>query len=423
MAHASLVTHHATTMSTIKILQNKHIILGVTGGIAAYKSATICSRLVQAGAFVDVVMTDAAQKFVTPLTFQALTHRPVYTDMFDIPPGENIPHISLADAADLLIIAPATANTIGKLANGLADNLLTAITLATPVPLLLAPAMETDMWQHPATQANIDKLRTWGVKVVGPVEGRLASGGMGPGRMVEPDEVIGTARLVLGRNGDLAGQRVVVTAGGTREAIDPVRFVSNHSSGKMGYAVAEAARDRGAMVTLISTVSQPAPFGVEVIQVDSAAQMLEAVLTATRTADCLIMAAAVADFRPKTSADQKIKKQGHPEKLTLEMVRNSDILAEVATQKSKGHGPCLTVGFAAETEDLLANAKNKLERKKLDLIVANDVSASDAGFAIDTNRVILLAVDGTVEELPLMSKVEVAEAIFDTVERLRRRAN
>jgi phosphopantothenoylcysteine decarboxylase/phosphopantothenate--cysteine ligase len=397
----------------IKLLKDKRIILGVTGGIAAYKAAAICSRLVQAGALVDVVLTEAAQKFITPLTFQALTHRPIYRDMFDIPPGENIPHVTLANAADLVVIAPATANTIAKLANGLADNLLTAIALATPAPLLLAPAMETDMWQHPATQSNLQKLLAWGVAIVGPAEGRLASGAMGQGRIAEPDEVIGMARLVLARQGDLAGRRVVVTAGGTREAIDPVRFVSNHSSGKMGYALAEVAQDRGAQVTLISTVGLPAPYGADVVRVNSAEEMLKTVLSATRQADALIMAAAVADFRPATIAEQKIKKKGNGDGLTLEMVRNPDILAEVAAQKSRGAGPTVTVGFAAETEDLLVNAQSKLKRKKLDLIAANDVTAADAGFAVDTNRVTLLSAAGLVEELPLMSKVEVAEAIFD----------
>lgn len=403
--------------TTVKVLQNKRIILGVTGGIAAYKTAAICSQLVQGGGQVDVVMTEAAQKFITPLTFQALTHRPVYTDMFDIPAGENIPHIVLADTADLLLIAPATAHTLAKLAHGLADDLLTAVALATPAPLLLAPAMETDMWQHPATQANMDKLRAWGATIVGPAEGWLASGAAGQGRMVEPEEIVGAARMVLGRQGDLAGWRVVVTAGGTREAIDPVRFVSNHSSGKMGYAVAIAARDRGAAVTLITTTALPDPFGIEVIHLDSAEQMLTAVLQATRQADLLVMAAAVADFRPGTIATQKIKKKGDTEGLGLELVRNPDILAEVAAQKVAGYGPRVSVGFAAETEDLLTNARSKLERKKLDLIVANDVSASDAGFAVDTNQVTLISRDGSVEVLPLISKVEVAEIILDQVQR------
>jgi phosphopantothenoylcysteine decarboxylase/phosphopantothenate--cysteine ligase len=405
-------------MTLIKVLQNKQIVLGVTGGIAAYKAAVVCSQLVQGGALVDVVMTEAAQKFITSLTFQALTHRPVYSDTFDIPPGENIPHIALADAADLLLIAPATAHTLAKLANGLADNLLAAIALATPAPLLLAPAMETDMWRHPATQANIEKLHAWGATIVGPAEGRLASGAMGQGRMVEPEEIVSATRIVLGRKGDLAGWRVVVTAGGTREAIDPVRFVSNHSSGKMGYAVATAARDRGANVTLITTAGLPDLVGIEMVRVDSAEQMLAAVLQSTRQANLLVMAAAVADFRPVTVAKQKIKKKGETEGLALEMVRNPDILAEAAAQKAAGRGPHLTVGFAAETEDLLANARSKLERKKLDLIVANDVSATDAGFAVDTNRVTLLAGDGSVEQLPLMSKIEVAEQILDRVQRL-----
>jgi phosphopantothenoylcysteine decarboxylase/phosphopantothenate--cysteine ligase len=403
---------------TIKVLQNRHIILGVTGGIAAYKAAAVCSQLVQAGAQVDVVMTTSAQKFIAPLTFQALTHRPMYADMFDIPAGENIPHIALADAADLLLIAPATAHTLAKLANGLADDLLSAIALATPAPLLLAPAMETDMWQHPATQANIEKLRVWGATVVGPAEGRLASGATGRGRMVEPEEIVGAARVVLGRRGDLASWQVVITAGGTREAIDPVRFVSNYSSGKMGYALATAARDRGARVTLITTTALADPFGVDVIHLNSAEQMRIAVLETARQADLLIMAAAVADFRPEIVAGQKIKKKGETEGLTLAMVRNPDILAEVAAQKAAGQGPRITVGFAAETEDLLANAKSKLERKRLDLIAANDVSASDAGFAVDTNRVTLLAGDGSVETLPLMTKAEVAERILDRVQRL-----
>ncbi len=398
---------------TIKILHGKQIILGVTGGIAAYKSATVCSRLVQAGAAVDVIMTEAAQKFIAPLTFQALTHRPVYTDMFAIPAGQNIPHISLADSADLLLIAPATANTIGKLANGLADNLLAAVALATPAPILLAPAMETDMWQHRATQANMQKLRDWGVFSVGPAAGRLASGAMGQGRMVEPDEIVEAVRLVLGKSGDFAGRRVVVTAGGTREAIDPVRFVTNHSSGKMGYAVALAARDRGASVTLITSAALPAPTGLEVVAVDSAEQMLNAVLQAVPGADALVMSAAVADFKPAAVAGQKIKKKGDTEGLTLELVRTPDILATLAALPDSR--PAVTVGFAAETNDLLANAQSKLERKKLDLIAANDVTAADAGFGVDTNRVTLLGRDGSVTELPLLSKAEVAEAILDRV--------
>lgn len=389
--------------------------MGVTGGIAAYKSATICSRLVQAGALVDVIMTAGAQRFITPLTFQALTHRPVYTDMWDIPGGENIPHITLADAADLLLIAPATANTLAKLANGLADNLLTAVALATPAPILLAPAMETDMWRHPATQANLQKLQQWGAAQIGPAEGRLASGAMGAGRMAEPDDVVTMTRVVLGRRGNLAGRRVVVTAGRTREAIDPVRYITNHSSGKMGIAVAEAARDRGATVTLITSAELPSSVGIELVQVSSVAQMHQAVTAAVAQADVLVMSAAVADFRPVEASSQKIKKKGDTEGLTLHLTRNIDILADVARRKGEGSGPKITVGFAAETENLLANAQSKLERKKLDLIVANDVSAADAGFKVDTNQVTLLARDGSMEALPLMSKAAVAEVILDRV--------
>jgi len=402
-------------VSAIKIVQDKRIVLGVTGGIAAYKSAMVCSRLVQAGAVVDVVMTTSARKFIAPLTFQALTHRTVYTDIFDIPDGENIPHIVLANKADLLLIAPATANTLGKLVGGLADDLLSTIALATPAPLLLAPAMESDMWQHPATQANVNKLGAWGATLVGPAQGRLASGEVGPGRMAEPEEIIEMVQVILGHRGDLAGQRVIVTAGGTREAIDPVRFISNRASGKMGYAIATVARNRGATVTLITAASLPAPVGVEVIPVNSAEEMLDAVLTTTREADMLVMAAAVADFCPKRVAQQKIKKQQNSDGMVIELGRNPDILAEVAAQKAVGHGPKITVGFAAETEDLVTNARGKLERKRLDMIVANDVSATDAGFAVDTNRVVLLVRDGTIKELPLMSKSDVAETIFDTV--------
>lgn len=400
---------------TITVLNGKQIVLGVTGGIAAYKAATVCSRLVQAGAHVDVVLTAAAQKFITPLTFQALTHRPVFIDMFNIPAGENIPHITLADNADLLLVAPATANTLGKLAHGLADNLLTAVALATPAPILLAPAMETDMWQHPATQANMQLLRQRGAAVTGPAAGRLASGAVGSGRLVEPEAIVDAARHVLARQGNLAGLNVVVTAGGTREAIDPVRFVTNHSSGKMGFAVAQIARDRGARVTLISTARFADLRGVEAVPVNSAAEMHQAVMQAAPSADVLVMSAAVADYRPARVAAQKIKKSGDSARMSLELERTIDILAAVAQQKSAGNGPRITVGFAAETENLLRNARGKLERKNLDLIVANDVTAADAGFGTDTNRVTLLGRDGSVETLPLLHKTAVAEAIFDRV--------
>jgi phosphopantothenoylcysteine decarboxylase/phosphopantothenate--cysteine ligase len=404
---------------TIRVLNDKRILLGVTGGVAAYKGAFLASRLTQAGAMVDVVMTEAAARFVAPLTFQAVTRRALYTDMFELTVGQNpdevqIPHISLAKSADLLLIAPATGNTLARLAQGLADNLLTAIALATPAPSLIAPAMESDMWAHPATQANIATLQERGVTLVGPAAGHLASGAEGLGRMSEPEEILEMARVVLGRGGDLAERRVIVSAGGTREAIDPVRFVSNYSSGKMGYALAQAARDRGAHVTLVTAPTcLPDPVGVETIHVESAADMRDAVFSACEGADALVMAAAVADYRPVDTVAQKIKKNG--DQLTLQLSRTPDILAEVARMREAGRGPKVVVGFAAETEDLLENARDKLQRKRLDLIAANDVSAADAGFAVDTNRVTLLSADGSIEALPLMAKEEVAHEIWDRV--------
>jgi phosphopantothenoylcysteine decarboxylase/phosphopantothenate--cysteine ligase len=404
----------------MNLLPGKRILLGVSGGIAAYKAAALSSRLVQGGALLDVVMTEAARQFITPLTFQALTQRSVYTDMFAIPAGENIPHIKLAKEADLLIIAPATANTLAKLAVGLADNLLTAVALATDAPLLLAPAMETGMWGHQATQANVATLVERGATIVGPATGRLASGRSGAGRMAEPDEIVEMAQVVLARGGTLAGRRVVVTAGGTREPIDPVRLITNRSSGKMGYALALSARDRGAQVTLIATLTPwPEPLGVEVVRVETALQMRQAVLDALPGSDALVMAAAVADYRPETAAQQKIKKG--EESLTLRLVRNPDILAEVAGEREATGHPRVVVGFAAETANLLENARAKLEKKRLDLIVANDVSAADSGFAVDTNRVTLLSADGGVEALPLLSKAEVAERVMDKVAGLLRK--
>ncbi len=395
------------------LLNHKRIVLGVTGGIAVYKSAILTSRLVQTGALVDVVMTAGAQKFITPLTFQALTHRRVYTDLFDLPAQENIPHIALADEADLLVIAPATANTLAKLANGLADNLLTSIALATPAPILLVPAMETDMWNHPATQANITRLQTWGIKFVGPASGRLASGAIGPGRIVEPEMILDHMRLVLGYQGDLAGLRVVVTAGGTREPIDPVRYITNRSSGKMGFALAEVARDRGARVILISSSDPPPLAGVEIITVNTALELKDAVLQNVLEAEVLLMAAAVADYRPAEMATQKLKKS--EDDLLIRLARNPDILAAVAVQRKNTGWPRYTVGFAAETQDLLTHAASKLTRKGLDLIAANDVSRQDAGFGVDTNAVTLLSKDEDLEELPLMSKIAVAEVIWDRI--------
>ncbi len=390
------------------ILKNKSIVLGVTGGIAAYKAAALCSHLVKAGAVVDVIMTDAARQFVAPLTFQALTHRPVVVEMFTLLAETEIGHVSLARRADLLIIAPATANTLAKLAAGLADNMLTTTALATTAPLLLAPAMESHMWENPLTQANLARLCEWrDVTLVGPGEGRLASGASGVGRMAEPEEILDAACWVLARRGPLAGRRVVVTAGGTREPLDPVRFIGNRSSGQMGYALARAARDRGAQVTLISTVEKPAPFGADLLPVETAEQMRDAVLHALPAVDALLMAAAVADYRPATTAEHKIKKS--KDGLTLELVRTPDILAEVAEVRRADQ---VIVGFAAETENILENARKKLEHKRLDLIAANDARQA---IGAATNQVTLIGADGSLEELPLLPKDEVAERILERV--------
>lgn len=402
------------------ILKGKNIVLGVTGGIACYKAADLCSKLVQAEAIVDVIMTQAALAFMTPLTFQTLTKRPVSVDMFQLLRDTDMAHISLAQRADVLVIAPATANTLAKLAHGLADNLLTSTALACSAPLVLAPAMDTDMWENPITQANIQALRERGAVIVGPGYGRLASGRIGAGRLVTTEEILGAIRQTLGRKGPLAGARVVVTAGGTQEPLDPVRHLTNRSSGKMGYALAEAARDAGAQVTLITApTALSAPYGVERVPVRTAAEMEEAVLGRLAETDILLMAAAVADYRPKVTAAQKIKKgEGS---LTLELEKTADILAEVAQRRPSVGRPLVVVGFAAETEHLLENAAAKMQAKRLDLMVANDVSSPDSGFEVDTNRVILLTSDGGQEALPLMSKADVAEHIIARVAEMWRR--
>ena len=411
-------------MERIPLLEEKRIVLGVTGGIAAYKACTLASHLTQAGARVDVVMTEAATRFVTPLSFEALTGRPAYTSMWRTS-GEALPthiaHVGLAHAADLLVIAPATANTMAKLAQGLADNLLSTLALAARCPLLLAPAMDVGMWAHPATQANVAVLRERGAAFAGPARGRMASGLEGEGRLVEPDEILGHVRRVLGRDGPLAGRHVVVSAGPTEEPIDPVRFLSNPSSGRQGFALGQAAVDRGAAVTLVTGPTHLAtPVGVERVDVRMAEEMKEAVLEASGTADALLMAAAVGDYRPAEVAGQKMKKRAQD--VTLRLTRTPDVLAAVAAQRAETDRPSVVVGFAAETEDLLENARHKLEAKKLDLVVANDVTAADAGFGAETNRVVLLGRGGEATELPLMSKSGVAETILDRVADLLREA-
>jgi len=396
------------------ILEGKNVVLGVTGGIACYKAVDLCSKLVQAGANVDVIMTEAATRFVTPLPFQTITKRPVSTDMFQLLRDTDMAHISLAKRADVVIVAPATANTIAKIARGLADNLLTATVLATTAPLVLAPAMDSDMWAHPATRENVALVVERGAAIVGPGRGRLASGRTGEGRLASTEEILAATRQVLGKHGRLEGLRVMVTAGGTQEPLDPVRLLTNRSSGRMGYALAEAARDAGASVTLVHAPTALAPvYGVKMIGVWTAVEMQDAVLSRVSDCDVLIMAAAVADYRPRRVLDQKMKKGDGQSLLTLELERTPDILGAVADLPA-GSRPCV-VGFAAETEDLIDNARAKLEAKRMDMIVANDVSRSDSGFGVDTNRVTLLDRDGRKEDLPLMSKFEVSERVMERV--------
>jgi phosphopantothenoylcysteine decarboxylase/phosphopantothenate--cysteine ligase len=395
------------------LLDGKRVLMGVTGGIAAYKAADLCSKLVQAGALVDVVMTEAATRFVAPLTFSALCGRPARVDMWTAPAGDVIPHVQLAAAADLVIVAPLSANTLAKLALGLADNLLTATLLATHAPWVLAPAMESHMWTNQATQTHARALVSRGAILVGPGTGRLASGAEGVGRMAEVPEILLAARLVCARGGPLAGRRVLVTAGGTQEPLDPVRFLTNASSGKMGVALAEAARDLGAAVRLVHAPLLVAlPDGVECIPVRTALSMRDSVLSRLDGTDILVAAAAVADFRPAAVAPEKIKKRLGVQGLTLDLVRNPDILAEVAQRRSETGWPRVVVGFAAETQNLLQNASAKLRAKQLDLMVANDVAQKDSGFGSDDNRVILLCRDGRQEALDLMSKPEVADRVL-----------
>jgi phosphopantothenoylcysteine decarboxylase/phosphopantothenate--cysteine ligase len=402
---------------TIQLFDNTRIILGVSGSIAAYKAADLASRLAQSGADVDVILTEAALKFIGPLTFQSVTGRRAFVDADMWGSDAHILHVGLARAASLVVVAPATANTIAKLAHGQADNLLTSIALAAECPVMVAPAMDAGMFGHPATQTNLETLKSRGVAVVGPGSGHLASGLKGPGRMVEPGEVLGSIRLLLGRDGGLAGRSVVVTAGGTHEAIDPVRVIANRSSGKQGFALAQAALDHGAKVALISgPVGLPTPVGAHRVDVTTAAEMAEAVLEAVEGADALLMAAAVADFRPTQAAERKIRRGGGPPPVVLEATE--DILGKVMAQRKRSGHPKVVVGFAAESHDLVESARAKLRSKGLNLIVANDILSQDSGFGSDNNRVTLLDADDTVQQLAMMSKAEVAEVVIERVERL-----
>jgi phosphopantothenoylcysteine decarboxylase/phosphopantothenate--cysteine ligase len=394
--------------------ENKHIILGVTGSIACYKSADLASKLAQEGAQVDVILTQAAQQFITPLTFQSVTGRQAFTDADLWGSSGHVLHVGLGHRTKLVMIAPATANTLAKLATGMADNLLTLAVLAANCPVIAAPAMDVGMYSHPVTQANLEILRQRGVKFVGPREGRMASGLSGVGRMIEPQELLGHIRLELSRGGQLKGRRIVVTAGGTQEPIDPVRAITNRSSGKQGFALAQAALDSGAEVTLIAApTSLTTPTGARRVDVHTAQEMHIAVMDAISQADALLMAAAVADFRPAAPASEKIKKEkGLPE---IRLENTPDILKAVAEVKAETSFPRVTVGFAAESRNLLDNARAKLESKKMNLIAANDISAEDAGFSVDTNRITLLDASGGVESLPLMSKDQVAQVVIQRV--------
>ena len=389
--------------------------LGVTGSIAAYKAADLASKLAQAGAKVDVLLTGAGEKFVSSLTFQSVTGRRAFTDN-DLWGNEaHVLHVSFGKTADLLVIAPCTADTMAKLAHGIADNLLTVTALAATCPILIAPAMDGGMFDHPATQENLITFLSRGGLVAGPDKGRLASGLSGTGRMIEPVELLGHIRVALGKKGKLAGKKIIVTAGGTQEAIDPVRMITNHSSGRQGYALAQAALDLGAEVCLVTApTALTSPVGARVIHVKSVQEMLDAVMN--ESADALVMAAAAADFRPVQIAKDKMKKRdGIPQ---IELEAAPDVLGTLSTVGGEGKRFKVTAGFAAESQSLLENAAEKLKSKKLDFIAANDISAKDAGFGVETNRITLLFADGTKEILPLMSKSEAAEKIMERVARL-----
>jgi phosphopantothenoylcysteine decarboxylase/phosphopantothenate--cysteine ligase len=395
-------------------LGGRTVLVGLSGGIACYKTCELVRLLRQADATVRVMMTRNAQEFVTPLTLQTLSGAPVATDTFSLTQESEIGHIALADAADVVVIAPATANVLAKLAHGSADDLVTTVLLATRAPVVVAPAMNVNMWEHAATQENVATLVRRGVRIVGPASGSLACGWEGQGRLVDPAEIVEAVECALAPQ-DLAGERVLVSAGPTREAIDPVRYLSNHSSGKMGYAVARVARRRGAEVTLVTgPVSLPPPPGVRVIATTTAVEMAAALRAEFARATVLVMAAAVADYRPERAIDRKLKKTAG--RGTLDLVRNPDIVSGLAA----GKGRRLVVGFAAETHDLVAEARRKLRRKRLDLVVANDVTAEGAGFGSDTNVVRLLDARGLDEALPVMAKDDVAARILDWIAARRR---
>ncbi|MCR4263155.1 MAG: bifunctional phosphopantothenoylcysteine decarboxylase/phosphopantothenate--cysteine ligase CoaBC [Candidatus Roizmanbacteria bacterium] len=396
----------------MSILKNKTIVLGVTGSIAAYKALDIARRLITSGTHVNVVMTKGATKLISPLTFQAITHHPVTTDLFNPHAQTGIDHISLAKQADAFLIAPATANILAKLAHGISDDALTTTFLATRAPVIGAPAMETRMWEHPATQHNVRMLTKWRATVIAPEAGRLASGAIGIGRLADPADIVDTIRYVLGKRGPLRGKRMLITAGPTREYIDPIRFFSNASSGSMGYALAREARDQGATVTLVTgPTSLGKPAGITTIPVTSAQEMHTAVFDHIERMDAVIATAAVTDYRPKTALKQKIKKT--KDSLTFKMVQNPDILTHIKTWKEKQKRNTLFVmGFAAETDNLIINAQKKLKEKNLDMIVANPAPESFGGTSI---KATVLRTDQKPEKLPVLGKSELAEKIISII--------
>ena len=388
-------------------LVNKHIVLGVTGSIASYKAIDLASKLTQAGALVDTILTYGATQFVTPLAFRSITHRDVITDLYDLDSEFSNEHVALARRADIVTIVPATVNCIAKLASGMADDPLTTTVVATEAPLLIAPAMDGNMYSHPATQDNLQILERRGVVIVGPDQGYLASGLSGKGRLVDPTQLVGHIAAALGKKGDLSGKKIVISAGGTQEPIDPVRVITNNSSGKMGYAIAEAARDRGAEVILITApTSLSDPPSITVKNVTTAAEMCSLVLSEVTDSAALIMSAAVADYRPKTSAEQKIKKSNSG--LTIDLTKTEDIL-------EKATGNFVKVGFSAESENLVSNATEKIGRKSLDLIVANDITDPDSGFGKDTNKVVIIDDQLQAEHLPILTKYDVGNEILNRV--------
>ncbi|OUQ58088.1 phosphopantothenoylcysteine decarboxylase [Flavonifractor sp. An112] len=393
-------------------LKGKTVLLGVTGGIACYKSANLASALVKQGANVQVLMTKNATEFIGPHTFESLTGNRVSVDTFDRNYQFQVEHIALADQADLVLVAPATANVLAKLAHGLADDMLTTTILACNCPKIAAPAMNTKMYENPVTQDNLDILRKYGWEIVEPASGRLACGAVGKGKMPEPEDLLETVLHALSHEKDMTGLKVLVTAGPTREALDPVRYLTNHSTGKMGYAIAKAAAARGAQVTLVSgPVNLKKPPYMEVVDIVSAQDMFDAVTSRAPEQDIIIKAAAVADYRPASVAEDKIKKSGNDSDLSLPLARTSDILAWLGEHRVPGQFLC---GFSMETRDMVANSKKKLEKKHIDLIAANNLKQAGAGFGVDTNVLTLIAADGA-KELPLMSKEEAAHALLDEI--------